>query len=416
MTKPRLPRLLLIGDAVAPTGFARVIYGIFRPLAERYQIHQLGFNYDGDPHDWPWPIYPAGGADRLQWGVARIDALVREIQPDLVFLLHDPWVLAPALAQLRAFPGLPVVVYASFNAGPLDPETLAPFSGCARFVVYTEFARRAVAEGLARAADAAETPAGEALRFPEIEVLPHGVDTGVFHPVEPDRDRARRLARERLFPQNPELTDAFVVLNANRNQTRKRIDVTVEGFARFAAGKPPNVHLHLHMGLDDQGWDLQRLARRLGIDDRLILTNPSRGIPSVSDAELNLIFNAADVGINTATSEGWGLVSFEQAAAGLAQVVPGHTSGLELWSGAAELLEPSLTLWEPTLLCAQHFIDSATVAAALERLYRDDDHRRRLEAAALARARDDRYRWSEISARWDRLFEETLAGREGDHR
>ena len=41
------PRILVAGDGAVPTGFARVMEGIFTPLAERYEIHQLATNYRG---------------------------------------------------------------------------------------------------------------------------------------------------------------------------------------------------------------------------------------------------------------------------------------------------------------------------------------------------------------------------------
>jgi hypothetical protein len=36
------PRILVVGDAAVPTGFARVVKGIFKPLAANYEIHQEG--------------------------------------------------------------------------------------------------------------------------------------------------------------------------------------------------------------------------------------------------------------------------------------------------------------------------------------------------------------------------------------
>ncbi len=390
------PRLLVIGDAVAHTGFARVIRGIFSQLVDRYTIFQLGVNCWGDPHDWPWPIYPAD-IERYSLGEHRIPELVRKLRPDLVFVLNDPEALARYLVPLRSFEALPVVLYGAYNAGPVDPEDLAALEGCTRFVVFTEFARREVEEGLARSR--------EPIDLPPIEVLPLGVDTEVFHPLDPDRRRARRMARQRLFPDHRELHDAFIVLNANRNSPRKRIDVTMEGFARFAKGRS-GVFLHLHMGVRDLGWDIQRFARRLGIGERLILTQAGESIPDLSDVELNALYNAADVGINTATSEGWGLISFEQAASGLAQMVPGHTSGEELWHGAAELLRPTLSLTDPTRGIAEHLIDPAAVASAL---HHTPSRLRMLEQAALKHARDPRYRWDNLSVAWDRIFQETLA-------
>ena len=39
------PKILIIGDAVAPTGFARVIRSIFELLHKDYELHQLATRY-----------------------------------------------------------------------------------------------------------------------------------------------------------------------------------------------------------------------------------------------------------------------------------------------------------------------------------------------------------------------------------
>ncbi len=88
----------------------------------------------------------------------------------------------------------------------------------------------------------------------------------------------------------------------------------MKGFAIFAADKPKNVRLYLHMGIQDTGWNVLTLAERYSITDRLILTSRSMGIPAVSDEELNGIYNACEVGLNASSSEGWGLVSFKHGA------------------------------------------------------------------------------------------------------
>jgi hypothetical protein len=55
-------RILIIGDGGTPTGFGRVTQGIFCNLPrDRYDLHQLAVNYLGDPHNVPWPLYPAPG-------------------------------------------------------------------------------------------------------------------------------------------------------------------------------------------------------------------------------------------------------------------------------------------------------------------------------------------------------------------
>src|SRR5437868_10234742 len=98
--------------------------------------------------------------------------------------------------------------------------------------------------------------------------------------------------------------DSFIVLNGNRNQPRKRIDITIKGFALFAADKQENVKLYLHMGTEDKGWDILALTKRHNVYDRLILSSESKSIPTLSSDKMKLIYNYCDVGINTATSEG----------------------------------------------------------------------------------------------------------------
>ena len=45
---------------------------------------------------------------------------------------------------------------------------------------------------------------------------------------------------------------------------------------------------------------------------------------ALSDADLNRLYNACAIGLNTSAGEGFGLVSFEHAATGAPQVVPDH--------------------------------------------------------------------------------------------
>src|SRR5205823_13314929 len=101
--------------------------------------------------------------------------------------------------------------------------------------------------------------------FPPLEVIPHGVDTHRFFPLSDDDVGRRVEARRAMKLNDPEHRDAFIVLNANRNMPRKRIDLTMQGFAEFAKDKPTNVKLYLHMALQDTGWNVIALAKRYGI-------------------------------------------------------------------------------------------------------------------------------------------------------
>jgi len=80
--------------------------------------------------------------------------------------------------------------------------------------------------------------------------------------------------------------DDFIVFNGNRNQFRKRIDITISAFAKFAVGRP-DTKLYLHMGMKDMGWDVMPLFKRemarqgLDANNRIIMTTPQGGAPAV---------------------------------------------------------------------------------------------------------------------------------------
>lgn len=396
---PVRPKILIIGDAVAPTGFARVIHSIFEPLRNDYELHQLATRFEGGPHNYPWPLYPAAKG-KSRYGFDQVAPLVDRIQPAIVFLLYDIVFQVRYLEYLRkAQWRSQIVFYSPVESGPIAPEIMQRLGGVDRYVIFTEYGRQEIESALrpVRENDAA-------FPFPDVEVIPHGVATEKFFPV-PHKSEARR----RMKLDGAEHRDAFIVLNANRNMPRKRIDLTIHGFALFAKDKPANVKLYLHMATEDTGWNVLILAKRYGIFDRLIMTQADNSRPTFSDEELNFLYNACDVGINTTTGEGWGMPSFEHAATRAAQIVPRHTSLADLWKDAAEFLDPVMTLTYPGNLTHAHIVTPPDVAAALQRLYEDRAHREALAVAAYRNATRPEFSWKSIAARWRQLFDETLA-------
>ncbi|HEX4629571.1 MAG TPA: glycosyltransferase family 4 protein [Chthoniobacterales bacterium] len=396
---PARPKILIIGDAVAPSGFARVIRSIFEPLQDHYELHQLATRFDGGPHDYTWKLYPAA-AGKSRYGFDQIASLIDQIEPAIVFLLYDIVFQVQFLEHLRKANRHPkFVFYSPVESGPIAPEIMQRLGGISRYVVFTEYGRREI--------EIALRPVREndpAVEFPALEVIPHGVATNKFFPL-PDKAEARR----RMRLGDAEHRDAFIVLNANRNMPRKRIDLTIQGFALFAKDKPPDVKLYLHMATEDTGWNVLILAKRYGIFDRLIMTQADNTRPTFSDEQLNLLYNACDVGINTTTGEGWGMPSFEHAATRAAQIVPRHTSLVDLWKGAAEFLDPVMTLTYPGNLTDAHIVTPEGVARALQRLYDDRQRRDALAEAGYRNSTRPEFNWNMIAGRWRQLFNEMLA-------
>jgi D-inositol-3-phosphate glycosyltransferase len=236
------------------------------------------------------------------------------------------------------------------------------------------------------------------------------VDTDTFYPLQGNGEHmsGRLSARKLLFPDATDLDQRFIVLNANRNQPRKRIDTTIRGFALFAQDKPAHVKLFLHMGVEDVGWNVVLLARRYGIEDRILMSSLAKTIQGVSTAQLNRIYNACDVGINTSSAEGWGLPSFEHAATGAAQIVPRHSACAELWDGAAVMLEPAFKVINELVLTDAWLVTPGGVAEALEKLYRNREFLAEMSEKAFRKATRPEYQWGNISERWNALFQQVL--------
>lgn len=407
------PKILIVGDAVAPTGFARVIRSIFTPLHSDYDLHQLATRYDGSAHEYPWQLYRASAGGSV-YGYDQITSLIDKIQPAIVFLLYDIPFQVPYMEALRKAEHLPkIVVYSPVEAGPIAPEMIERLHGVSRYVLYTEYGRNEIAKALAIVAK--ENPA---FRFPELDVISHGVATDRFYPLSNDDEGeitsipSRRLtARKTMGFNDAEHLEAFIVLNANRNMPRKRIDITMQGFAEFARDKPRNVKLYLHMATEDTGWNVLILAKRYGIYDRLMMTRADNVRPNFSDGQLNLLYNACDVGLTTVTGEGWGMVSFEHAATKAAQIVPRHTSLEELWQGAGEFVEPAVKLTNPGNLTDAHIVTPEGVAAAIQGLYEDREYRESLAEAGYRNATRPERNWNTIAAQWKRLFSEVVEDR-----
>ncbi len=155
--------------------------------------------------------------------------------------------------------------------------------------------------------------------------FPHGFDHQLYYPIN------RQIAR--LFFKIPK--DAFVVLNLNRNQPRKRWDFTIMAWADVVARYYANPNRDvakiplLMIGTVIQGfWELleiyehelkkKGITMETGKQHIVAMPRPQQ----MSDRDINILYNACDVGLNTCEGEGFGLCQFEHAAVGCPQVAP----------------------------------------------------------------------------------------------
>lgn len=322
-----MAKILYHGDAAVQTGFGRVAENLLPELAKEHEIVVLAVNWWGDPHDLPYRMYPAhaGGSD--PFGSHRLQEILVKERPDLVFAVNDIWILNKlwrVAKPLKEKLGFKWYGYFPTDSYGFFPEVFNECKEWDGMATYTDFGLEEVRKA------GCEMPC---------DVIPHGINHSTFFPVK--KEEARKALG---LPE-----DAFFVFNGNRNQPRKRIDLTIKAFIKFALDKP-EARLWLNMGAKDQGWDLIPLFKRFSRDfgyeptGKLVLTSKDFDVTNCLPIEkLNLVYNACDIGVNTCIGEGWGLVNFEHAATGVAQIVPDHTSLKEIFN---EIPRIPIESWE----------------------------------------------------------------------
>lgn len=369
-----MKKLLWVGDAACPSGFARATHAILDVFRPEFQITVLGMNYRGDPHEYPYPIYAAApGGDAM--GVGRLIWMCDRVQPDVIIVQNDGWNIPFYVQQLRRFKeykSLPVIAAVAVDGKNFQGDWL---KDVAHAIFWTQFALTEAREG------GYDGPA---------TVIPLGVDMGTFTPmVKSDVRRRQGLGS---------IIESFIVGNVNRNQPRKRWDLTLRYFAQWVrTEKIDDAYLFLHCApTGDTGADVKNLARYYGVLHLLALREPPvfYGLPEATMAET---YNCFDVQISTTQGEGFGLTTFEGMACGVPQIVPAWSALGELCQDVALLVPCTSThIGPPYVNVIGGVADEQQFITALDQVYREPDTRQALREAGLARVAESRFRWENV--------------------
>jgi glycosyltransferase involved in cell wall biosynthesis len=395
-----MKRLLYVGDAGCPSGFAKATHNILETLHRHYDVTVLGINYRGDgwivngqPDASGYPEFLRGriwachpGGDYI--GVGRLVWMCDKVQPDVIVIQNDGWNIPPYIHTLRRckdYDDVPVVAAVAvdgknFQGGWLD--------GVSSAVFWTEFARsEARGGGYTGPAD----------------VIPLGVDMTTYRPM--DRREARQA---RGLPEA--LNDAFIVGNVNRNQPRKRWDLLIKYFAEWSLSRHiDDAWLFLHTApTGDTGVDVKQLARYYGVLDRLLLVEPPVWY-GVSEQEMAMTYNCFDVQATTTQGEGMGLTTMEGMACGVPAIVPDWSALGEVCRDAVRLIPCTSTVVGPPYVNVIGGVaDEAQFIEALDALYTAKEVRADLSRRGLARMSEPLFRWESIGEAWTEVLERTL--------
>ncbi len=314
--KAKKTKVIFYGDSpTCATGFGQVSRNILPALhnSGRYDVDILGINYWGDPHNYPFKIWPmAVNGQRDPYGRQRLQQhlMDKNLEFDILFFLQDTFILdfLPAMLVnlVKAGKRFKSVYYYPIDGIPKS-QWIDSVSSVDYPVTYTQFGFDQSTQIQPALAD-------------KLKVIPHGVNPKVFFPAP---EAQVKEFRGQFFGA---LADKFIITNVNRNQQRKDIPATILAFKEFRKLRPDSI-LYLHMMAQDQGWNLPEVIKAFGLDvtkDVILPQNftASTGFPLEI---LNLIYNSSDCIISTTVGEGWGLSWTEAMAAKVPIVFPQNT-------------------------------------------------------------------------------------------
>ncbi len=378
------------------TGFGRVAAGIAKAMSTEHDVHLVGFG-DAAPGE-PWVGYqhdPVLDPTRT----AAAGRVVRETRPAAVVLVGEGHLTGWIATRLRrdGYTGA-IVAYVPIEGPVLDPAPLGRLHNSTAVVAYTNVGAGILLEAMAATAGIGAVP--------HLAVIPHAIDPAALAGSGPEsRQRMRaELMQAALIPDAGSVSGPWL-LNANRNDWRKRPELTMRAFAPIAE-RHPDARLVLHCNPRRRDMDLRIERARLDLGDQVILTRDENQ-PPWSEDRLTLLYASCEIGVSSTMAEAWGLVAFEHALQGAAQVLPRHEGLAEIW-GQAPLWVPlgQRTRVDMTFGGAEPQVDALT--AILLNLIEHPQDMHSAGQACQRRARDPSLSWESVGTQWLTLIAKLL--------
>jgi glycosyltransferase involved in cell wall biosynthesis len=338
-------RFVLVSTHVdQTTGYSKVSHALLRQLATLApKVKTFHFGFQRHPAHASVRKAPDGvtcydaaaNEDPKEegFGYNKIHEYLEMVNPDVVMIYNDPFTIYRFMEAMKYEPGKsPYRLWVYLDQvyeGIAPPLIDAIRRNADRVYCFGEHWKK-VFLGYGPASD--------------VRTLEHAVDSTIFSSLPADARHSIRTSVN--LP-----SDAIVLLNANRNSQRKRLDLTVQGFVR-AVAQNPKLHLMVATNLNPQTgayYDVQRIyleeLKVAGLDTfpymkNLILVDTSA--PNVIDDDgINQMYNLADIGINTSDGEGFGLCQLEHLYAGAPQVVTDLPAYREFMNDGVSVSIPS---------------------------------------------------------------------------
>ena len=156
--------------------------------------------------------------------------------------------------------------------------------------------------------------------------VPHGINEKDFYPItEKEELLEMRKFKNQVIGNRP---NDFVLLYVNRNIRRKMVGDSLLAFQHFVNQLPPEkrsrVTYVMHtQPIDNNGTDLPKLIEHLMPEVNVVFSQQK-----LEAKQMNYLYNIADVTMNLASNEGFGLGTCESLMAGT-PIIVNVTGGMQ---------------------------------------------------------------------------------------
>lgn len=432
MTKKRI---LFVGEASwLSTGFATYQREIMKRMhaTGKYEIAEMGaYGHQMDEHvrSLPWRFFgvlPTNQKEkeiyqrdrRNEFGAYKIDAVLAEFQPDIVFDARDPWMF-DFLVQNRFRNNYKLILTPTVDSDPQRKDWIDNlFKKADVICTYSRYGKRVL----------------ELEKIKVTDVLSPGVDLDVFKPLNKAEMRAEWCLNKNLF----------VIGTVMRNQRRKLFPELFEAYAllRQRNRKDPAIQnsvLLCHTSWPDVGWDLPELLYRSQIQRHVIFTyicdncgntfiswfipgnskgmgtcvkcgEQSAHMPTThkgySVEELVQIYNLMDVYVQTSICEGWGVPIVEAKSCGVPGLYQDYSAMEDhVQNGGGLPIRVDRLYTEPETMAKRSLPDIEDMANKLKSLIKDKARLDKLGQEA-RKCAEEKHDWSFTSSKLEKIVDE----------
>lgn len=306
LTKRTVPQLMRLGQRV---------------------IINTWYGLQGEPQMWPVTdprdskrvlgnvqIFPS--VNGAAYGTDTMLELYKRADANCLITCQDVWVIPSTVTQHTNFcPWMPV------DHDPAPPAVLESLKYARYPMVYSRWG----VEVLAKAGI-------------EAHYVPCSCDANLYKPM--DRAEARKTLG---IPEHCDFLVSMVAANKDPDD-RKGLAPGMMGFARFAETHP-NALLYMHTN-----WggpvDINMLVKQLGLQKRVVQPDMfGYLLGTMGDDYMRWVYNASDVLLNPAKSEGFGLPILEAQMCGCPVAATDYSTTDELvWAGWKIAQQPAWTV------------------------------------------------------------------------